>query len=213
MPRTREPQAPVLEVDHSEELFYGEEPLEQVEFDDDVVVNATPDPEPEVNDASFFASPQFTQIIQQMVDAELQKQAQGRNTMIDSAAHNAPAVAPDIQYLKHYRCDSSPEMEIVELDMSADFPHLSPTKNPPIRFRRGHFFATTENQVKQIEWMVAGSRGVPDAKSKFGGVVGIYEDSGEVLYYCPYGCSPEQFVTASRDAYNAHLRATHNVEI
>lgn len=205
MPK-REPTAPT--IDFSEELLVAD-PLENPEVAND----AEPVEAPAVTDASFFASPEFSKIIKSMVDNELAKVAQGRNSIVAPGQHAAPSVTPSDAFLKHYRCDASPEMEILELDMSSEAPHLTPKDGQMIRFRRGHFFATTENQVKQIEWMIAGARGVPDAKTKFGGVTGIYEDSGEVLYHCPYGCSAEQFVTASKDAYHAHLRATHNVEI
>ena len=204
--QAKEPKAP----DYSADLFDDErviDPLEQVEvvdIENDPVVNAQP----------AFDLPDMSVMIKQLVEAELQKQAQGRNSMIDASARNAPAVTPEVKYLKHYRCDSSPEMEVLELDMESEAPHLTPKPGAGMmKFRRGHFFAMTENQVKQIEWMRAGARGVPDAKTKFGGVSGIYEDSGEILYYCPYGCTADQFVTASKDAYHAHLRATHNVEI
>lgn len=123
------------------------------------------------------------------------------------------AEAPKFDFLKHYRYDGGSginggELTIPEYDMSASNPRLSPLRGQEIRFRRGHFFAVTENQVAQIEWMRQQPILSADGQSAGGGMPGIYEDSGEVIYHCPQGCD---FETVSMDRYRAHMASVHQV--
>lgn len=210
MSRVKEPEAPKLSL---EDVSQVEDPMLKM----DVNPEETKAPEVAPFDIdSILNSGAFASLIDRAVEERVARHPSEPGTVnqfVDQSQSTPAPVVPDHVYLKHYRCDGSPELEIVELDMSADTPRLTAMDGAPtMKFRRGHFFATTENQVKQIEWMMAGARGVPDAKQKFGGVVGIYEDSGETLFYCPYGCSADVFVSASKAGLDAHLRATHNVE-
>lgn len=201
---SKAPVAPTVDVEDIAD------PLMSVEVEEEVQETDPNDP------FELLKSGALGEAIQKIVNEKVAERIGSTgspNTFVAPGQHATPSV-PVVNYLKHYRNDSSPELEIVELDMSTENPAMNALPGKPtIKFRRGHFFATTENQVKQIEWMLAGAVGVPDAKSKFGGSVGIYEDSGETLYYCPYGCSAEQFVSASKTGLNAHLRAAHNMEI
>lgn len=209
---SKAPAAPKVDVDD----LVVSDPFDGVKVEDMVDTETEAQPFDESDDLSkLLSQPLFSQAIQKIVDQQVNGRLGGSspNTFVSPGQQNAPTVTPDVSFLKHYRNDSSPEIQIVELDMDSDVPHLNPLPGAPtIRFRRGHFFATTENQVKQIEWMIAGARGVDGAKDKFGGSVGIYEDHGETLYFCPYGCPADVFVSASKDALNAHMRATHGVD-
>lgn len=123
-------------------------------------------------------------------------------------------IAPD-KYLKHYRCDENPNMLMLELDMDkieSGFPRgEAVVKGRWIQFRRGHFFATTENQVRQIEF----SRNQPmhdptNHQMVVGGNPYIYEDDGTEILQCPVaGCG---FMTASLNSLKAHKKATHGLE-
>lgn len=193
----------------------------KVDVDDPLLsVDASEDKPEESQDTTDFehllSSGAFSEAINKLVEEQVASKIGSTgspNKFVAPGQQNAPAVTPTSSFLKHYRNDSSPEIQVVELDMDSESPRLNPLPgSPTIRFRRGHFFATTENQVKQIEWMMAGAKGVTGAKEKFGGSVGIYEDPGEVLYYCPHGCSADVFVSATKSALDAHLRATHGME-
>jgi hypothetical protein len=165
----------------------------------------------------FANNPAFSALVQQAVTAQLQRmQGDGRHEQrfVEASQQSDAAVKPDFNYLKHYRNDASPELVIQELDMSKDRPQLHPIPGRVIRFRRGHFFATTENQVQQIDTLTNTPSHSADQRNALGGIVGIYEDDGEVLYHCSAGCGYDSFVpTSSHARYKAHMRAIHNVEV
>ena len=118
--------------------------------------------------------------------------------------------------LKHYRNDMSPDMRIAAMDMDVIDGGGRPTDaiilGEFLVFRRGHFFATTENQVRQIEWLRTRPTHNPlNPEEVVGGVPTIYEDDGGGLHSCfIQGCG---FITGSYNGLKAHLRATHNVVV
>jgi hypothetical protein len=166
--------------------------------------------------STLFQSPSFVALVEREVAkrvADGQPHA-GPQRFIDASAQSHASVKPDFDFLKHYRNDASPELWIQELDMDAIDPRLAPLPGRGMQFRRSHFFATTENQVKQIEWMSSQATHSADGTRVTGGVVGIYEDDGEELFYCPAGCPVDQFApTANKKKFDAHMRAVHGVEV
>lgn len=127
---------------------------------------------------------------------------------------NGPVQAtPTFNYLGHYRNDVSPELEVQELNMDAEVPQLEPIPGSFIRFRRSHFFATTENQVKQLDWMMGVAEHSADTRDSLGGNRAIYKDDGEKIFYCTAGCSRADFHSASEQRYKAHMRGVHGVEL
>lgn len=148
--------------------------------------------------------------VRQVLDQMNIQPSSGPQKFINSDQQNAPS-APAFNFLKHYRNDVSPEIEVQELDMSTDEPQLNPIRGSFIRFRRGHFFAASENQVKQLDWMMNAPASSADGMRTIGGNPAIYEDDGEKLYYCTAGCPASEFVSASEKKYKAHMRAVHGV--
>lgn len=128
--------------------------------------------------------------------------------------NDGPIVAtPTFSHLGHYRNDVSPEIEVQELNMDAEVPQLEPIPGSFIRFRRGHFFATTENQVKQLEWMMNTAEHSHDTTQSLGGNRALYKDDDEKIYYCTAGCSAGEFHSASEARFKAHMRGVHGVEL
>ena len=121
---------------------------------------------------------------------------------------NAPVDADNRpKYLKHYRNDVDPNKEYLELDMDTSLPQANPKRGSYIRFRRGHFFATTENQVKQLDWMMSRPSVNPETGEIVGGDSNIYEDDGNNVGRCPYGC--EAYFIPGSNAHKAHMKNAH----
>jgi hypothetical protein len=121
-----------------------------------------------------------------------------------------PPQAPP-KFKKHYRNDVSPHVVIQKMDMSAlDFgerPQAYPLAGQHIKFRFGHYYTSDDNEIAQLEWMMG--RAATDAEGNtIGGNPAIYEDDGSVVYHCPQGCD---YYTASKTAYEKHMKATHGV--
>lgn len=164
----------------------------------------------------LFESPAFVALVEREVSKRVAGSGDKRagQQFVEASAQARPSVQPDFEFLKHYRNDASPELFIQELDMSAPNPKAAPIVGRGIRFRRGHFFATTQNQVDQIESMMNAPTHSADGTKVVGGVLGIYEDDGEQLYYCPAGCPIDRFQpTANKKKFQAHMRAVHQVEV
>lgn len=202
MPATREPKPPVIEEN----------------LDPGVVLTGDQNPgitsPPAVSEANPLGAMLGPEMLKKLIEAGVKQQieAMGLSNQQRYIAADAPKQeAPKFNFLKHYRNDVSPELEVLELDMSADVPQLEPFPGQYIRFRRGHFFATTENQVKQLDWMLNEATHSADTSQVLGGNRAIYEDDGEKIYYCTAGCSRADFHTASEASYKAHMRAVHGV--
>jgi hypothetical protein len=124
-----------------------------------------------------------------------------------------PPPAPP-SFKKHYRCDLSPEIVIQLLDMSAlerdERPQANPLPGQYIKFRMGHLYTNDDNVISQLEWMRTRATYSSDMESTLGGNPSIYEDDGSQVYRCPQGCD---FYTASKNAFNAHMMGTHQVQV
>lgn len=176
-----------------------------VAVDDTETVSA---PNPQWNPADMLAQFDISKMIADQVAAELAKaNAQSPNPIVHAEQRGRSQPEPE-SYLKHYRCDVSPDLTIVR--RNADGDKLgSPIKGQYIKFRRGHYFATDQDVVDQIEWLMRNPTTSPsNPEQVIGGVPTIYEDDGRDLIRCEY--CPEPFVRGS-NAYKAHLRATHGV--
>lgn len=127
-----------------------------------------------------------------------------------------PVVQPD-KFLKHYRHANSKNIKIMELDMSAldrgENPAIYPIKGSYMQFTRGHFYATTKNQVRQLDWMSKRPKYSANQEQVVGGDPGIYEDDGEQIYYCPSGCSHADVQFASMKSLARHMKAVHNMDV
>jgi hypothetical protein len=110
--------------------------------------------------------------------------------------------------LKVYVCDRYPNAQIPELDFSKPEPRKHPMRGKTIKFRLGKFRATTENQVKQLDWMMDNP-----THDQFGEVIGgfpyIVEDIGESVYICRK-CDPN-FVTTDPKRFRMHNKTMHSV--
>lgn len=154
-------------------------------------------------------------VIKKLIEAGVKQQLDAMgiqaNTQRVTGSSTAIPDAPQFKFLKHYRNDTSPEILVQELNMDAEVPQLEPIPGQYMRFRRGHFFATTENQVKQLDWMMGMAEHSADTSQSLGGNRGIYEDDNEKIYYCTAGCSRADFHSASEAKFKAHMRGTHGV--
>lgn len=134
---------------------------------------------------------------------------------------NVPAPSPSVmiggptadakaQYLKHYRLDGTIDGKFQKIDFmemrkdGAKDPFEMDEKGTLIYVRKGewvnvkgdHFFATDENEVAQVEWMI-------DKGYRF------YEDTGGPELRCPVVNCGKTFGTY--DVLTSHLKATHGV--
>ncbi|HEX5498083.1 MAG TPA: hypothetical protein VFX03_02610 [Thermomicrobiales bacterium] len=136
---------------------------------------------------------------------EKQKSATPAYIPLKSAAAWQPK-----KFLVHYRNDVQPKKRIVRRSVNKATGRLyddPSAKGETIEFINGHFFATEQWQVDQLEWM----RDHPlfDAN---GGVIGgdpaIWVDEGDDdVLYCPECNNP----FASAKKLMAHRKATHHV--
>lgn len=127
-----------------------------------------------------------------------------------------PAKQEEAKYLKHYRLDGTVDAKFqkinfleMQLDGASDpwerdrnvdpgdpreFPYVM--KGQWINVKGDHYFATDENEVLQIEWMIAnGYR--------------FYEDTGGTEFRCPVVNCNKNF--ANYEVLQAHMKATHGV--
>jgi hypothetical protein len=114
------------------------------------------------------------------------------------------------KYLLHVRCNEKNLLSIRERRMTLDpvTNEYVPGEVIPGRkmvFVRGHFFATDENQVRQLEWMMKTPRfraGVVGPNTVLGGRPGLWVDDG--LDTIKIG--EDRWVTRGSEAHKAHLR-------
>lgn len=130
-------------------------------------------------------------------------------------AQQAPAAAPVTipeRYKRVYRCDLYPNLMIQALDMSAldrgERPQSYPIPGLYYQFRNGRFATNDDNAIRQLDWMIATPSQVNGEVA--GGNPAIYVDDGGATYRCTR-C--EDFITSSRNAYIAHMKALHGVDI
>lgn len=174
-----------------------------------VVGSAPPDVSPHA--PSIADDPVIRRAIQSEVATLLAAMGiQGVSTPVNM--QTAPVIQPP-KYLKHYRNDKSPTVSYQELDMRAldrdERPQQYPIAGSYIRFRNGHFYAMTQNQVRQMEWMMQNDAYAGDGLSVIGGDPSIYEDDEAALYHCNRGCDWPG--TPSKNAYHAHMRSVHGI--
>lgn len=159
--------------------------------------------------------------------AEEASKALPANASVEAETRKPNYVEPPT-YLRHYRCDTSPNLVVFarSIDKEAgkffkpsewstdakQYKNRDPLEGERIQFRRGHFFATEQWQVDQLDWMMEQPQyepgGDPLNPKVRGGNPHIYVDDGLQVGKCPY-CD-EPFIPGS-NALKAHLRATHGV--
>ena len=122
-------------------------------------------------------------------------------------------------FTHHFRCDVSRDLTIQELDMSAldvgARPQAHPIPGSYIRFRAGHLYLHQDkpgdaNKIRQLEYMMERAMYSSDGEQTLGGNPSIYIDDGADIFRCTQGCD---YITASKNAWKAHMRATHQVEV
>lgn len=153
----------------------------------------------------------FEEMVRKMVAEKFDAASLNQsNPVVEADTRSAQAHRPPA-YLKHYRCDLSPDATIQKRFYDESTDSLTGLdKGNYIRFRRGHFFATEQEEVDQLEWMMRNTSVDPrDVNRVIGGMPSIYEDDGQNLTLCKYGCG-ETFIIGS-NSYKAHIRATHGV--
>lgn len=156
-------------------------------------------------------------VVQKLIEAGVKQQLEAlgispRQNKFVTNDGPAPVAPADFKHFGHYRNDVSPEIEVQELNMDADVPQLEPIRGKYIRFRRGHFFAETENQKKQLDWMLDLAEHSADTTQSLGGNRAIWLDTDdEKIFYCTAGCTPAEFHSASEAKLKAHLRGVHGV--
>lgn len=171
---------------------------------------------------------QIEEVIRQQVAAEVQKVNPGNREVL--AETRQQPIVNQQKYIKHYRNDVSPNKVIFartyvkETDSlfrpsewstdAKQYKHRDPLEGQTIQFRRGHFFATEQWQVDQLDWMIRNPQYDPHSSADnlkvIGGDPTIYEDDGKSISGCPH-CG-EPFIPGS-NALKAHLRATHGVVV
>lgn len=153
----------------------------------------------------------LAKIIEQKVNEALLAARMNQGNPVVNAETRTPAAVTPQKFLKHYRCDVSPDMQIQVRGYDRDADKLgAPIKGHWIKFRRGHFFATTQEQVDQLEWMIRHPLFDPAEPGQvIGGNPSIYEDDGQQVTKCQF-CD-EVFVMGS-NSYKAHLRASHGLD-
>jgi hypothetical protein len=195
-----------------EELF-SEEEMAFMDVADETITEASETIRTNSADVdAILASIDLNKLIEERIAAALSDTSTVRgNPIVDATQREKKTVTPE-RYLKHYRCDVAPEISIQLRNYDAGSDSLSGiVKGQRMQFRRGHFFATTQQEVDQIEWMMRHPSLDPtDSSHVVGGNPTIYEDDGRDLVQCAY-CS-EVFVSGS-NALKSHLRATHGVAI
>lgn len=206
-------------------------------------VESLPDSTPAMHDAAAILASinieellkgQLDTLVEQRVSQELEKQRVNQGNRVVLADKRGDAHPKPPSFLKHYRCDVSPNLVVFARSVVKDesgnatglykptqwstdakrFRDPDPVAGLKIQFRRGHFFATEQWQVDQLDWMMKNKSVKPGSDSInpeiLGGNPTIYEDDGIQIGGCPH-CG-EPFVPGS-NALKAHMRATHGVEV
>jgi hypothetical protein len=146
-----------------------------------------------------------------LIDAKVAEAVAAVKPVDQSPAVTVPTLFEGA-YLKHYRCDgptnSLTPLQIQERKMVQRQGEWVPGPVMPghkMRFIRGHFFAQTENQVRQLDWMMKTPRmraGAVGSHTVMGGRPSIYVDDG--LDVVRIG--DDRYVTKGSEAHKAHLR-------
>lgn len=160
--------------------------------------------------AALFAGVDIKSLVEEQVAKQLaDSKTNQSNPVVLSETRTQAAVEPE-RYLKHYRCDVDPDIQILRADFDPETGRPGPAfKGQWIKFRRGHFFAKTQAEVDQIEWMRKHPRLDPtDQNRVVGGNPTIYEDDGGNIVRCRE-CG-EPFIAGSNSLV-AHMCATHGV--
>lgn len=153
----------------------------------------------------------IAELVRQQVEAALAADKRAKNeTPVVSAEQRGIAPAQPAKYLKHYRNDVSPDITIQRRQYEPESDSLGAVlKGERMQFRRGHFFATEQGEVDQLDWMMRHPSLDPLNPARVvGGNPNIYEDDGRDLIQCVYCAEP--FVRGS-NAYKSHLRASHGI--
>lgn len=160
--------------------------------------------------SSFMGTIDIAELVRQQVESALAADKRSRNeTPVVEASQRGTGPVTPAKYLKHYRCDVSPDVIIQRRSVNSDGTLGPVMKGERMVFRRGHFFATEQGEVDQLQWMMNHPQFDPlDPSRVIGGNPTIYEDDGRDLIQCLH-CT-EVFVRGS-NAYKSHLRATHNI--
>lgn len=117
------------------------------------------------------------------------------------ALQTVNATALKANYLKHYRLDGVMSgkyqaFDMAKMDQGLEL-HECIIKGAWIHFVNEEFYATTENEVKQVEWMIANNG------------LRAYEDSGTPMMACPVlGCGKK---FGDVQGLSNHLAATHGL--
>lgn len=198
----------MAKTDEVQEEAFADVSEEQIDNElaaEKIAVNAAP------NVNAILENLDLDRLIEARVAEAVAKVTQNPgNPIVDATEREQKAIRPD-RYLKHYRCDVAPDLNVTARNYNAAEDALEGViKGRRIIFRRGHFFATEQWQVDQIEWMMRHSSLDPGGTVVIGGNPTIYEDDGKDLAKCAY-CD-EVFVVGS-NSFKSHLRATHGVSI
>lgn len=174
--------------------------------------------------ASFEQAPDIEALIAAKVQAGIEALIPSLVTALSSVqtiqTPNAPSSFVNVSiptapqeaiFKKHYRMDNTPEGKFAKLNMAAM--RADGTTNPweldekgmPLYLMKGewltfkadHFFATTDDEVEQIEWM------------RSHGYARIYEDNGSQMFNCPVTNCGKNF--GDYAVLQSHLKATHGL--
>ena len=121
---------------------------------------------------------------------------------------NTPKWKPD-HYLKHYRNDVFPQKRYMRMHVNKETDRLFQDRidlGEYIQFVNGHFFATDQRDVDQLEWIRTHPTHDRTGNTVIGGDPSIYvdDDSPDVLW-CPECHKPFASITK----LDAHRKATH----
>lgn len=122
---------------------------------------------------------------------------------------NLPQWRPG-KYLKHYRNDVFPQKRYIRMHVDHDADKLVQDRidlGEYIQFSNGHFFATDQRDVDQLEWMRTHPTHDRTGNTVIGGDPSIYiDDDSEDVLWCPECRKP--FASATK--MEAHRKATHS---
>lgn len=160
--------------------------------------------------SALFANVDLEALIAAQVKQAVESQNKSKETPIVEAESRGTQAHMPTTYIRHYRCDVSPDVTIQRRVYNADQDKLEEMlPGERIVFRRGHFFSTDQSEDDQLQWMMRNPSFDPrDPSRVIGGNPTIYEDDGRDLVACQH-CG-EPFVRGS-NAYKSHLRASHGV--
>lgn len=176
-----------------------------------------------LHDSLVASEPDIDQVVADKVQAALEKLIPSLVSAISQTQSNPMIPAPTMQvdvgkpvpeakinYKKHYRLDGTVDgkfqkINFIEMQKDGESnPWVLDEKGLPMYVIKGewinvkgdHFFATDDNEVLQVEWMIAhGYR--------------FYEDTGGAEFRCSVVNCNKTF--GNWDVLTAHMKATHGV--